>query len=152
MALKLGDSKESIDGLFGVSDNTDVFNMNMYPLFSVHYNEKGLLDAWKMDIDSNTAEANPLFITNKGIVLGKSTLFDVLQQYGTVGYEGDGMANYLYEKTTYGSFRSPTSMSSYFQIKAPEKVFVISFLFDKTTLKVTYINVSWLPYARGDVD
>lgn len=150
--LKLGDSKASIEAVFGVSDEMSGFNMNMYPNFSVRYNEHDLLDAWNVEIDQYAppAEAHPSFTTNKGITLGKSTLFDVMQQYGTVGYKGGRLATYYYEKTPDGGYRSLDAMSSYYQIEKRKNLYMISFIFDETALKVDYMRASVLPLAKGD--
>lgn len=140
--------KSTVDQLFGMSEETNVFDMNIYPLFSGHFNKDALLDGWLIDHDDfESTTAGPLLRTNKEIVLGESTLFDVLQQYGTYGYIGNGLANYLYEKTEDAGFRPLTSVSYYSQLENPDNVYLLSFLFDKMTLKVTYVMAAWAPYA-----
>ncbi|UVI33064.1 S-layer homology domain-containing protein [Paenibacillus spongiae] len=142
--LKLGDSRESIGSLYGTSAGLDVFDSETYPSFSIHFNENGKLDSWKIDLDIHEGDG---LQTKKGIVLGQSTLFDVLKKYGTAGYDGDGVANYYYEVMQDGTIRS---LTSFYQLNKADNVYVISFLFDKQTLTVNYINVSWYPFARGD--
>lgn len=145
--LEFGVSKSTVDRLFGVSTEVDIFDMNIYPLFAAHFNQDGLLDGWRIDqYDSDPLTTSPLLQTNKDIVLGESTLFDVLRQYGTYGYIGDGIANYMYEKTTDGGFR-PISVWYYSQLENPENVYILSFIFDKKTLKVNYILASSASFA-----
>ncbi|OBZ11116.1 S-layer homology domain-containing protein [Bacillus sp. FJAT-26390] len=142
--VKVGDSKKTIEGLFGVSDDKDVFDKHIYPLFSAHYNKEGFVDAWKIDQDSiEPTITTPLLRTNKGIVLGESTLFDVLRLYGTFGFTGDYVATYYYEKTPDGKYRD---ISIYDKIINPENVYTLSFIFDRESLAVVYVLSSWLPY------
>lgn len=149
--VKYGELKTNVDEWFGVSEETDIFDMNIYPSFSAHFNENGELDGWRVSQnDEEPASTGPMPRTNKGIVLGESTLFDVLKQYGTYGYRGDGMADYMYEKSSDGSFRPLASVTSYYQLENPDNVYAISFIIDKKTLKVTYISVLWIPFANRD--
>lgn len=149
--VKYGESKATVDERFGDSEETDIFDMNIYPSFSAHFNDNGELDGWRVSrYDGEPISTGPIPKTNKGIVLGESTLFDVLKQYGTYGYRGDGMADYMYEKSPDGSFKPLASVTSYYQLENPDNVYAISFIFDKKTLKVTYISVLWIPFAYRD--
>lgn len=146
--VEFGASKSSIDPLFGVSEEKDIFDKYIYPLFSAHYNEDGRLDGWSAEHKYwEPATTGPLVKTNEDIVLGESTLFDVLRKYGTYGYKGEGIANYLYEKTKDGEFRPLTSVSYYSQIENPDNAYSLSFIFDEETLQVSHILAAWAPYA-----
>lgn len=146
-SLQLGDVKDKIDGIFGVSDEKDITDQYSYPFFRAHYNDKGMMDYWSVNLNTMTEEAPSVSLkTNKGIELGVSTLSDVLEQYGTAGYMLDGIATYLYEETDDGHFRAFPWTSSLYQIHS-EEMYDISFMFDHETLKVTNISASWLPYS-----
>lgn len=143
--VKIGDSKETIEDLYEVSDEKDVFNNNIYPLFSAHYNKDGLVDSWKIDEDTiEPANANPSLRTYKGIVLGESTMFDVLRLYGTFGFYGDQSATYFYEKTNDGNYRD---ISIHDKLNNPDNMYSISFIFDQESHAVVYVSTSWFPYS-----
>ncbi|WP_158629980.1 S-layer homology domain-containing protein [Cohnella sp. AR92] len=149
--VEFGAPKSAIDQRFLATDELDVFDMNDYGLFAAHFNDDGRLDSWRVEqvIEDPTepTTAGPLLGTNKGIVPGDSTLFDIFQQYGTYGYIGNGIVNYLYERTNDGSYRPLPSISYFSQLENPEEVYLLSFIVDKKTLKVTFILAAGAPYA-----
>lgn len=145
--VKLGDSKKTIDDLYGASEDKDIFNKNIYHLFSAHYNRKGLIDAWTINLRTiEPSKTNPFLRTNKGIVLGESTLIDVLRQYGTIGFDGDYLATYYYEKADDGNYHAISKYAD--ELNNPDNVYTLSFIFDRENLTVWYISVAWYPYLN----
>lgn len=136
--ISLGANKDHIEDLYGESNDINVFNYNKYPYFSAEFDSEDSLMGWVIDTTDHQL-AN--FKTYKGIVLNKSTLFEVLERYGTAGYTADGIANYFYVKAN-GSEYKPIVTISTDSIKNPNNTYVLSFIFNKKTLVVEYINVS----------
>ncbi|MDR6726146.1 hypothetical protein J2W91_004652 [Paenibacillus amylolyticus] len=140
--LKFGDTKSSIDERFGKSTEKTIFNSNMYPLFTAHFNQHGELDGWKTESDDYDFHYRVnLLHTNKGIVLGKSTLSDILTRYGTAGVSKQGIIEYYYKKMEDGTFQN---ISIYDPIKDIENVYTINFIVDYKTQVVNYIFVTSL--------
>ncbi|GGG65293.1 S-layer homology domain-containing protein [Paenibacillus radicis (ex Gao et al. 2016)] len=146
-----GASKPSIDDLFGYSKEKDMFSQYSYPDFSAHFNKKGQLDAWSAeyfeDEDEDVSHTNPRLRTNKGIILGESTLTDVLEEYGTIGYMHRGMATYSYLKNADGSFTPVDGYTSANQFRDLENMYVLSFSFDIDSLAVNSIYASTASYS-----
>lgn len=136
--ISLGANKDHIEDLYGKSNDINVFNYNKYPYFSAKFDSEDSLMGWVIDTTDHQL-AN--FKTNKGIVLNKSTLFEVLERYGTAGYTADGIAKYFYVKAN-GTEYKPIVTISTDSIKNPNNTYVLSFIFNKKTLVVEYINVS----------
>ncbi|WP_042167810.1 S-layer homology domain-containing protein [Paenibacillus gorillae] len=155
-AVKWGASKQSIDDLFGYSKEKDMFSQYSYPDFSAHFNKKGQLDAWTVryfeDEDGDVSRTNPRLRTNKGIIVEESTLIDVLEQYGTVGYIGKGIASYYYSKNVDGSFTPINNYSSTNRYSGFENKYVLSFSFDEDSLAVKFIFASTAYYAYNPMD
>ncbi|ANY67203.1 hypothetical protein BBD42_12560 [Paenibacillus sp. BIHB 4019] len=149
MGVKLWESKQAIDSRFGESYQAGMIKRNQYSTFTVHYNKAGQVDSWDIASDEDHLEASKLFSTYKGIVLEKSTITDVLQQYGTAGYLKTGSAYYFYEEAEDGSYRQLDPLFNLTQIKNEKKTYSISFSFNEETSKVDFIMVNWLPYIMG---
>lgn len=136
--ISLGASRDHIEDMYGESNDMNVFNYNKYPYFSAKFDSEDALMCWLIDTADNQL-AN--FKTYKGIVLNKSTLFDVLERYGTAGYTANGIANYFYVKANETEYKPMVTISRD-SIKNPNNTYVLSFIFNKKTLVVEYINVS----------
>lgn len=152
MGVKLWESKQAIDSRFGESQQAGMFKRSQYSAFTVHYNKAGQVDSWNIASDKDHLEASKLFSTYKGIVLEKSTISDVLQQYGTAGYLKTGSAFYFYEEAEDGSYMQLDPLINRSQIKNEKKTYTIYFSFNEETSKVDFIMVNWLPYALGNYD
>ncbi|WP_338553180.1 S-layer homology domain-containing protein [Paenibacillus sp. KS-LC4] len=150
MGVKLWESKQAIDSRFGESQQAGMFKRNQYSTFTVHYNKAGQVDSWDIASDKDHLEASKLFSTYKGIVLEKSTITDVLQQYGTAGYLNSGSAFYFYEEAEDGSYTPLPPAFSRSQALNEKKTYVIYFSFNTETSKVDFIMVSWLANAFGN--
>lgn len=137
--VSLGASREHIEDMYGESNDMNVFNYNKYPYFSAKFDSEDSLMGWVIDTTDNQL-AN--FKTFKGIVLNKSTLFEVLERYGTAGYTADGIANYFYVKANETEYKPIVNTISTDSIKNPNNAYILSFIFNKKTLIVEYINVS----------
>ncbi|MFF2093036.1 S-layer homology domain-containing protein [Paenibacillus sp. NPDC058174] len=155
-AVNWGVSKQSIDDLFGISNEKDMFSLYRYPDFSAHFNKKGQLDAWFAkyleDDDEEVSHTSPRLRTNRGIIVGESTLIDVLGQYGTFGYMDRGLASYYYSKNADGSFTPIDYYSSANQSSGFENKYVLSFAFDHDSLAVKFIFASTVAYASSSLE
>ncbi|WP_225446367.1 S-layer homology domain-containing protein [Paenibacillus rhizovicinus] len=147
--LTYGESKSDAEQQFGIATETNVFDQSAFPLFSAHFDDRGILDDWMIDQDSiEPSLTDTVLQTNKGIILGESALSDVLAAYGTFGYDGVGMANYEYEKMQDGTYKPLVSNRNDAVTKHPSRVYTISFLFDQESLKVRYVYVASIPATR----
>ncbi|WP_179085527.1 S-layer homology domain-containing protein [Paenibacillus sp. FSL H7-0326] len=144
--LTFGDLKQTVDNRFGKTTEQDIFDFDIYPLFSGHFNENGELDAWSVDLNTDTPNTAPLLSTKKGIVLGKSSLSDIISQYGSAGVSGQGIIQFFYEKTKDGTFQD---ISIYDPIQSMEDVYTITFIVDDETQVLYNIMVSSLKTALG---
>ncbi|MGG4146382.1 S-layer homology domain-containing protein [Paenibacillus algorifonticola] len=147
--VKFGDTKSSIDARFGESQTVS-FGFNQYPSFSVIYNKADLLGVWSISTDSEYTDTSKIFSTSKGIIVGKSTLRDVLLQYGTAGYLRPGKAYLFYEQAEDGSYFSLDPLFNDTPIKNRNKTYGFAFFFEEETLKVDLIMSFWLPAISGD--
>ncbi|MEC0206866.1 S-layer homology domain-containing protein [Paenibacillus lautus] len=137
--ISLGTSRDQIEDMYGESNEMNIFNYNNYPYFSAEFDSENSLMGWEINTIDNK-HAN--YKTYKGIVLNKSTLFEVLELYGTAGYAADGIANYYYEKANETEYKPIFNTISRESIKNPDNTYMLSFIFNKKTLIVEYINVS----------
>lgn len=137
-------SKDSFDKQYGTPETISVGSFQRYGDLAIHYDANGQMEAWKISVNE-TSDKDISFRTYKGIKVNESSLFDVLQAYGTAGYgyDGDQFATYFYEKKD-GRIQPRFSR---FDVEDPDQAFVISFIFDEKTLKVRYIFVSSYAYA-----
>lgn len=130
----LGSTRNMIEERFGPPKNQ--FHMNIYNQgLSIHYTPEGLMDAWAWNMELGDSTS---FQTNNGLQLGECTLFEVLEAYGTAGYDGNGSATYIHEMVD-GEL---IPRSSRFEVENPDNAFVISMNFDKETLKVRFFYVA----------
>ncbi|QLG40378.1 MULTISPECIES: hypothetical protein [unclassified Paenibacillus] len=143
--LRFGDSKKSIDVQFGESKGKNIFDSDTYPLFTAHFNQSGELDGWKTDsymqYSPNTASS---LLTKKGIVLGESTLSDIIDRYGSSGVSGQGIIEYFYKKMSDGTYQD---ISIYDPIQNIEVVYTITFIVDDETQVLYHIMVTSLKTA-----
>ena len=143
--LKFGDSKKSIDEHFGESTEQNIFNYNIYPLFNAHFNPSGELDGWSTYSDMkdsfNTASS---LLTKKEIVLGESTLSDIIDRYGSAGVSRQGIVEYFYKKMNDGTYQD---ISIYDPIQNIEDVYTITFIVDDETQVLYHIMVTSLKTA-----
>lgn len=143
--LRFGDSKKSIDEQFGESKGKNIFDSDTYPLFTAHFNQSGELDGWKTDSymheSPNTASS---LLTKKGIVLGESTLSDIIDRYGSSGVSGQGIIEYFYKKMSDGTYQD---ISIYDPIQNIEDVYTITFIVDDETQVLYHIMVTSLKTA-----
>ncbi|WP_338553179.1 S-layer homology domain-containing protein [Paenibacillus sp. KS-LC4] len=147
--LKLWDSKASVDARFGKPQGIS-FGLSPYPSFSVKYNKVDLIGLWSISNDDEYTDTNQNFSTSKGIIVGKSTLRDVLLQYGTAGYLSPGRAYLFYEQAEDESY---FSLDPFFQdtpINNRNQTYGFAFFFDEETLKVDLIMSFWLPVVSGE--
>ncbi|MNP08323.1 hypothetical protein D3C76_1003870 [compost metagenome] len=145
--LQMGDKRRVVDDAFGSIYELVTSDKRIYPVFTVHFNSTDLVDYWYVNVFDK--ETSGLSIkTNKGRELGVSSLFDVLEKYGTEGYRHTNIntADYLYKRMKDGSFRVVPWSQFNFSMEGWEDLYLISFLFDRDTLKVSHIIVSSLPY------
>ncbi|WJH30768.1 S-layer homology domain-containing protein [Paenibacillus sp. CC-CFT742] len=143
--LKFGDSKKSIDDHFGESTEQNIFNYNIYLLFNAHFNQSGELDGWSADLDiKDSSNANFSLLTKKEIVLGKSTLSDIIDRYGSAGVSHQGILEYFYIKMNDGTYRD---ISIYDPIQNIEDVYTITFIVDNETQVLYHILVTTLKTA-----
>lgn len=146
--LQMGDKRRVVDEAFGSIYEPGTSDKRIYPAFTVHFNSIDLVDYWYVnELDKETSGLS--MKTNKGIELGVSSLFDVLEKYGTEGYRHTNIntADYLYKRMKDGSYRAVPWSQFNFSMKGWEDFYLISFLFDRDTLKVSHIIVSSLPYS-----
>ncbi|OAB38894.1 hypothetical protein [Paenibacillus macquariensis] len=140
--VRFGDMKRTVDEQLGDSEGKDIFNFDTYPLLSAHFNTNGRLDAWSIDSDTNaTSSITPSLRTNKGIVLGESTLSDIIHQYGSAGVNVSNreVVKFYYEKADDGTYRD---ISIYDPIQNIEKVYMIVFFVDLETKVVYHVTAS----------
>ncbi|RIX50127.1 hypothetical protein D3P08_21505 [Paenibacillus nanensis] len=137
--LTFGMKKTDIERQFGLSEDTDVFRNYLYSQFTVGYDTRGDIDFWNIDDNQFDNENIAELETSKGISVTKSTLFDVLDAYGTGGYEGHNYLAYYYEEDNDGHLHAVTNPKL---IRHNNKGYVLSFLIDEETKKVWYISVS----------
>ncbi|WP_427052451.1 S-layer homology domain-containing protein [Paenibacillus sp. TC-CSREp1] len=138
--LRFGDSKKSIDEQFGKSTGKNIFDYDNYPLFNAHFNQSGELDGWSIySYTDDSTYTDISLLTKKGIVLGKSTLFDVINQYGSAGVRGHGIVEYYYKKMNDGTYQD---ISIYDPIPNMEDVRMIAFIVDDETQIVFDIIVT----------
>ncbi|OAB25881.1 hypothetical protein PMSD_26845 [Paenibacillus macquariensis subsp. defensor] len=138
--VRFGDMKRTIDEQFGESEEKDIFNYDTYPLLSAHFNTNGRLDAWRIESFTNeTSSITPSLRTKKGIILGESTLSDIIDQYGSSGVTSRGILSFYYEKAEDGTYRD---ISIYDPIQNLEKVYTIAFIVDDETKVVYSMRVS----------
>ncbi|MBY0205485.1 S-layer homology domain-containing protein [Paenibacillus cucumis (ex Kampfer et al. 2016)] len=137
--LRFGDSKKSIDAQFGNSSGKSIFDDDMYPLFNAHFNQNGELDGWKTYLyEEDSIQSGVSRLTKKGIVLGESTITDVISRYGSSGVRGNGIIDYHYKKMNDGTYQD---ISIYDRISNMEDVCMIAFLVDNKTQVVYEIIV-----------
>lgn len=79
-------------------------------------------------------------------MLGKSSLSDIISQYGSAGVSGQGIIQFFYEKTKDGTFQD---ISIYDPIQSMEDVYTITFIVDDETQVLYNIMVSSLKTALG---
>ncbi|MBM6383194.1 MAG: S-layer homology domain-containing protein [Paenibacillus sp.] len=143
--LKFGDSKKSIDDHFGESTEQNIFNYNIYPLFNAHFNQSGELDGWSADSDiKDSSNTKFSLLTKKEIVLGKSTLSDIIDRYGSAGVSHQGILEYFYIKMNDGTYQD---ISIYDPIQNIEDVYTITFIVDNETQVLYHILVTSLKTA-----
>jgi len=139
-------SKDSFNKQYGTpeAEPFSIRGFARYGDLSIHYDANGQMDAWTISVDETNDKKIP-FRTYRGIKINESSLFDVLQAYGTAGYgyDDDRIANYFYEKKD-GHILPRYSR---FNVEDPDQAFVISFVFDEKTLKVRHIYISTYAYA-----
>lgn len=146
--VRFDDMKRTVDEQFGESEEKNIFNYDNYPLLSAHFNTNGRLDAWSIDSDTNaTSSITPSLRTKKGIVLGESTLSDIVNQYGSAGVSSRGIVEFYYEKADDGTYRD---ISIYDPIQKIDKVYTIAFNVDDETNVVFHVMVSSYKTALGD--
>ncbi|WP_405153584.1 S-layer homology domain-containing protein [Paenibacillus sp. FSL K6-0108] len=145
--LKFGDSKKSIDEQFGESTEQNIFNYNIYPLFNAHFNQSGELDGWSTDSDIDVSPNTDISLfTKKEIVLGKSTVSDIIDRYGSAGVSRQGILEYFYIKMNDGTYQD---ISIYDPIQNIEDVYTITFIVDDETKVLYHIMVAPLKTALG---
>ncbi|MEK4529914.1 S-layer homology domain-containing protein [Paenibacillus sp. FSL H8-0104] len=143
--LKFGDSKKSIDEQFGESTEQNIFNYNIYPLFNAHFNQSGELDGWTTDSDTQDSSTRDFsLLTKKEIVLGKSTLSDIIERYGSAGVSRQGILEYFYIKMNDGTYQD---ISIYDPIQNIEDVYTITFIVNDETQVLYHIMVTSLKTA-----
>ena len=147
--VKFDDMKRTVEEQFGVSEEKNIFNYDIYPLLSAHFNTNGRLDAWSIDSYTNdTSSKSPSLRTNKGIVVGESTLSDIILQYGSAGVSSKGIVEFFYEKADDGTYRD---ISIYDLSSNIDKVYMIAFIVDHETNVVFHVIVSsYKTAALGD--
>lgn len=101
------------------------------------------MEAWK--VDNFTHQPKPIR-THKGIVVGESSLSDLLRQYGTAGMENNNILSYVYEEVD-GQF---TPRFTAKEIIDKINAIILSFIINEDTLKVDYMLCSRYPYAYFD--
>ncbi|WP_149847046.1 S-layer homology domain-containing protein [Paenibacillus sp. 37] len=145
--LRFGDSKKSIDEQFGESKGKNIFDSDTYPLFTAHFNQSGELDGWSIDsyMDDSPYRASSL-LTKKGIVLGESTLSDIIDRYGSAGVSGKGIIEYFYKRMSDGTYED---ISIYDPIQNIEDVYTISFIVDDETQVLYHVMVTSFKVAFG---
>lgn len=142
--FELGATKESIDNRYGAPDEyVDFLQVDVYGSLYVHYDANGKMEAWK--VDNFTHQPKPIR-THKGIVVGESSLSDLLRQYGTAGMENNNILSYVYEEVD-GQF---TPRFTAKEIIDKNNAIILSFIINEDTLKVDYIFCSRYPYAYFD--
>ncbi|GGH62359.1 hypothetical protein GCM10008014_38760 [Paenibacillus silvae] len=125
---------------FGDSTGKNIFDYDNYPLFNAHFNQSGELDGWSIySYTDDSTYTDFSLLTKKGIVLGKSTLFDVINQYGSAGVRGHGIVEYYYKKMNDGTYQD---ISIYDPIPNMEDVRMIAFIVDDETQIVFDIIVT----------
>ncbi|WP_240417360.1 S-layer homology domain-containing protein [Paenibacillus periandrae] len=138
VSISLGSTREWVEVNYDIPIRKYNEHHYRYTSFSVHYNESDILQGWKIDeYYQNTKQ----FQTSKGAILGQSTFYDILRDYGTAGFLGYGNGlslDYLYEK--YEGEIIPRF--SPHEIINNDNVLTISFIFDQKTLMLTYITAA----------
>jgi len=137
--LSFGMKKADVDKQYGISKEKDLTNNYVYPGLTVGYDSHGKLDFWKLMYNEKVDEGKSEFHTSKGITIATSTFFDVLDTYGTGGYEKDNSLIYFYEEDANGMLQSITDFRL---IRHNSKGYVLSFIVDKETEKVWFISFS----------
>ncbi|WP_438351044.1 S-layer homology domain-containing protein [Paenibacillus sp. FA6] len=138
--VRFGDMKRTVDERFGDSEEKDIFNFDTYPLISAHFNTNGRLDAWSINsFTSDKSSKTPSLRTKKGIVLGESTLLDIINQYGSAGVTSRGIIEFYYEKVDDSTYHD---ISIYDPIQNIEKVYTIVFIVDDETKVVFDVMAS----------
>lgn len=145
IVLEMGLNKSEVEQKIGAPEYYDVFRRSMYPQYFAGYDAGQKLYSWT--VEAIEGDDPPAIQTSKGIEAGKSTLFDVMDAYGTGGYFGDEILTYYYEEDSSGNLVNVTNPRL---IKHNNNGYLISFIVDDETKKVRYISIDSYKFSFYD--
>ncbi len=143
--LEMGMLKRELEKKYGLPEDYDFFKRSMYPQYIAGFDADQKLYSWM--VEAIEAEDIPSIQTSKGIEPGKSTLFDVMEAYGTGGYYGNEILTYYYEEDGSGNLVSVTNRRL---IKHNNNGFLISFIVNSETNKVSHILIDSYKFTFYD--
>ncbi|MGN7356529.1 S-layer homology domain-containing protein [Paenibacillus sp. SAF-054] len=142
--IHLDDPKSVIEQRFGKPQEI-VHNQGTawasYQDFTIHYDKSDRVDMWRITRSDYETQI-PQYRLMGDIQLEKSTLSDLLRQYGSFGFDGKSniMSNY-YEKQSDGHYEPLALISRGRPVRNPDQTYIISFSFDSITTQVEGIYV-----------
>jgi hypothetical protein len=143
--LEMGMLKLELEKKYGLPEDYDFFKRSMYPQYIAGFDADQKLYSWTVEVKE--AEDIPFIQTSKGIEPGKSTLFDVMEAYGTGGYYGNEILTYYYEEDGSGNLVNVTNRRL---IKHNNNGFLISFIVNSETNKVRFILIDSYKFTFYD--
>ncbi|RXZ77656.1 hypothetical protein EBB07_30630 [Paenibacillaceae bacterium] len=145
-SIKLGMNKTEVDSRFSLTDEEqDIFDNFNYSNLKVGFDKNGLVNRWNV-YDHEDGNPHPL-VTSRGIQPGKSTLSDVIKKYGTGGYSGNDILEYVFEIDPKGVLQPVTDRRF---TRHNTDGYILSFIIDRETKVVWYASVMTYKYAYYD--
>lgn len=130
-----------------ISAANSITEHRIFLIYTNHFgfDKNGFINRWKVN-DYEDGNPHPL-VTSRGIQPGKSTLSDVIKEYGTGGYSGNNILEYVFEIDPLGVLQPITDRRF---TRHNTDGYILSFIFDRETKVVWNASVMTYKYAYYD--